>query len=88
MPTKKKTKKAKPAAKPKAKKAAKSGSTKKRRSLSVPSKVRKTAIGVLAGAAAGAVRALIPPLEEAAGKTEKMAGSKGDGQQKRKSSGR
>ena len=34
----------------------------------------KTAVKVMAGAAAGAVRAIIPPLEEAAGTSERAAG--------------
>ena len=36
----------------------------------------KTAVKVMAGAAAGAVRAIIPPLEEAAGTSERAAGIK------------
>ena len=38
--------------------------------------LRKTAVKVMAGAAAGGVRALIPPLEEAAGTSEQAAGIK------------
>jgi hypothetical protein len=40
------------------------------------SALRKTAVKVMAGAAAGAVRAIIPPLEEAAGTSERAAGIK------------
>jgi hypothetical protein len=36
--------------------------------------LQKTAVKVMAGAAAGAVRAIIPPLEEAAGTSERAAG--------------
>jgi hypothetical protein len=38
--------------------------------------LKKTAVKVMAGAAAGAVRAIIPPLEEAAGTSERTAGIK------------
>jgi hypothetical protein len=38
--------------------------------------LRKTAVKVMAGAAAGAVRAMIPSLEEAAGTSERAAGIK------------
>jgi hypothetical protein len=38
--------------------------------------LNKTAVKVMAGAAAGAVRAIIPPLEEAAGTSERAAGIK------------
>ena len=38
--------------------------------------LKKTAVKVMAGAAAGAVRAIIPPLEEAAGTSERAAGIK------------
>jgi hypothetical protein len=81
MPTKKKT-----ASKTKTR--AKKGSAKPARakrsttSRAMSSRIRKTAAGVLAGAAAGAVRALIPPLEEAAGASEKMARTKKKGQQR------
>jgi hypothetical protein len=47
--------------------ASKSGTTKT---------LKKTAVKVMAGAAAGAVRAIIPPLEEAAGTSERAAGIK------------
>jgi len=36
--------------------------------------LKKTAVKVMAGAAAGAVRAMIPSLEEAAGTSERAAG--------------
>jgi hypothetical protein len=81
MPTKKKSSKRKTATKKRP--ARKSSGTKKsktrRRGSMATSKVRKTAASVLAGAAAGAVRALIPPLEEAAGASEKMAKTKKGG---------
>jgi hypothetical protein len=38
--------------------------------------LKKTAVKVMAGAAAGAVRAMIPSLEAAAGSTERAAGMK------------
>ena len=38
--------------------------------------LKKTAVKVMAGAAAGAVRAMIPSLEEAAGTSERAAGIK------------
>jgi hypothetical protein len=38
--------------------------------------LKKTAVQVMAGAAAGAVRAMIPTLEEAAGSSERAAGIK------------
>jgi hypothetical protein len=38
--------------------------------------LKKTAVQVVAGAAAGAVRAMIPTLEEAAGSSERAAGMK------------
>jgi hypothetical protein len=38
--------------------------------------LKKTAVKVMAGAAAGAVRAVIPSLEEAAGTSERAAGIK------------
>ena len=45
--------------------------------------LKKTAVKVMAGAAAGAVRAIIPPLEEAAGTSERAAGIKqGSGQER------
>jgi hypothetical protein len=48
----------------------KRGSTKARakRSGSAQTQAKRTAMKVLAGAAAGAVRAMVPPLEEAAQK--------------------
>ena len=51
----------------------KSAAVSRRRSAAVPA-VKETAMKVLAGAAAGAVRAVIPPLEEIAGKSEETAG--------------
>jgi len=59
-----------------------------RRSSSLSAKFEKTAVEVLAGAAAGAVRALIPPLEEAATATERRAGAKTPGKPKRRNSTR
>ncbi len=47
------------------------------------SPIGKAAAKVLAGAAAGAVRAIIPQLEEAAGSQEKAAGSKPQGKSPR-----
>jgi hypothetical protein len=43
---------------------------------------------VMAGAAAGAVRAIIPPLEEAAGTSERTAGIKQGSDAKRSKSGK
>lgn len=60
-----------------AKPAAKRASGQKRKSSAgsrSPGSVKQTAMKVLAGAAAGAVRAIIPPLEEAAGKSAEAAG--------------
>jgi hypothetical protein len=54
------------------KKAGSRGRAKKR---SPPkTQIQKMAVKVLAGAAAGAVRALIPPLDEASGTSEDAAG--------------
>jgi hypothetical protein len=50
--------------------------------------LRKTAVKVMAGAAAGAVRAIIPPLEEAAGTSERAAGIKQGSASKGAKSGR
>jgi hypothetical protein len=48
--------------------------------------LKKTAVKVMAGAAAGAVRAVIPPLEEAAGTSERAAGiTPGSGSERAKS---
>ena len=98
MPTKKKSVKAKAGAKKartgksratKKARAGKSRATKKAAKRSVlSSRIGKTAAGVLAGAAAGAVRALIPQLEEAAGATEKIAKSTTQHQQKPKRAAR
>lgn len=73
MPAKKPSKKASASKQSASKKGdTKKGSSKKR--SAAKSQIRKTAAKVLAGAAAGAVRALIPPLEEAAGTSEEAAG--------------
>ena len=57
--------------------AKKSGSKRGARTTSGATKtLKKTAVKVMAGAAAGAVRAIIPPLEEAAGTSERAAGIK------------
>ena len=62
----------------------KSGS---RRTSGATKTLKKTAVKVMAGAAAGAVRAIIPPLEEAAGTSERAAGIKqGSGSKSGKSS--
>ena len=53
---------------------AKKGGSK--RTSSATKTLKKTAVKVMAGAAAGAVRAIIPPLEEAAGTSERAAGIK------------
>jgi hypothetical protein len=50
--------------------------------------LNKTAVKVMAGAAAGAVRAIIPPLEEAAGTSERAAGIKQGSASKGAKSGR
>ncbi len=51
----------------------------------VTTQVKTTAMKVLAGAASGAVQALIPPLEEAAGRSARTAGmDKASAQQPRK----
>ena len=47
----------------------------RKRASSVTRQAKTTAMKVLAGAASGAVQALIPPLEEAAGRTAKSAGT-------------
>src|SRR5690349_251167 len=57
--------------------AGKTGAAKKssaKRSSGTTKKLKETAVKVLAGAAAGAVRAVIPPLEEVAGTSEETAG--------------
>lgn len=57
----------------------KSSPAKKRRSARpvarVPAQMKQTAMKVLAGAAAGAVRAIIPPLEKAVASKEAAAGT-------------
>jgi hypothetical protein len=50
--------------------------------------LKKTAVTVMAGAAAGAVRAIIPPLEEAAGTSERAAGIKQTSGSRRGKSGK
>jgi hypothetical protein len=72
MPAKKKSKRRTAAAKKRSRGARKPA--RRRRATPAKSKIRKTAVKVLAGAAAGAVRAIIPPLEEAAGSSEQVAG--------------
>jgi sRNA-binding protein len=63
----------------------KSSATKKRRSARtvsrVPAQMKQTAMKVLAGAAAGAVRAIIPPLEKAVESNEAAAGTRKPGKQ-------
>jgi hypothetical protein len=81
MPAKKKRTRKPAARKRSVKKPARGkGRTRRRGAIGsgkVTKRVSKTAAKVLAGAAAGAVRALIPPLEEAAGASEKAAGTSG-----------
>ena len=50
--------------------------------------LKTTAVKVMAGAAAGAVRAVIPPLEKAAGTSERAAGLERGSASKARSSGR
>jgi hypothetical protein len=50
----------------------------------VATQVKTTAMKVLAGAASGAVQALIPPLEEAAGQSAKTAGTDTSASQQRR----
>jgi hypothetical protein len=50
--------------------------------------LKTTAVKVIAGAAAGAVRAVIPPLEKAAGTSERAAGLERVSASKATSSGR
>jgi hypothetical protein len=57
-----------------AKRKARGKTASRRAGRSATSQVRKTAMKVLAGAAAGAVRAIIPPLEQAAGRSAEVAG--------------
>jgi hypothetical protein len=52
----------------------------------VPAQMKKTALKVLAGAAAGAVRAIIPPLEQAVASNEAAAGVKKSDRGKREDS--
>jgi hypothetical protein len=53
-----------------------------KKSSATGAQLKKTAVKVLAGAAAGAVRAIIPPLEEVAGTSEEVAGTKAGGGKK------
>ena len=48
--------------------------TGRKKSSGATKTLQKTAVKVMAGAAAGAVRAIIPPLEEVAGTSERAAG--------------
>jgi len=64
-PSKAKAKATRAGAKPKRGRASK---TRKTRSSGTTTQAKQAAMKVLAGAAAGAVRAMVPPLEEAAGK--------------------
>jgi hypothetical protein len=48
----------------------------RRRASGATRALKQTAVKVMAGAAAGAVRAIIPPLEEAAGTSARAAGIK------------
>ena len=50
--------------------------------------LKTTAVKVMAGAAAGAVRAVIPPLEKAAGTSERAAGLERGSARKATSAGR
>ena len=50
--------------------------------------LKKTAVKVMAGAAAGAVRAIIPPLEQTAGTSERAAGLQRGSTSKAASSGK
>jgi hypothetical protein len=59
-----------------------------RRATGATKTLKKTAVKVMAGAAAGAVRAIIPPLEEAAGTSERAAGLKQGSASKGAKSGR
>ena len=67
----------KPKPKRKGSVATKSGKSGKRRASRVTSKMKETAMKVLAGAAAGAVRAAMPPLEKAEAAGGEGSGSKG-----------
>jgi hypothetical protein len=59
-----------------------------RRATGATKTLKKTAVKVMAGAAAGAARAIIPPLEEAAGTSERAAGLKQGSASKGAKSGR
>ena len=59
-----------------------------RRATGATKTLKKTAVKVMAGAAAGAVRAMIPTLEEAAGSSERAAGIKRGSVSKAGKSGR
>jgi hypothetical protein len=76
MPTKKPSRRSPGRKKPAAKNSAGGKRTAGgRRSERPTAQIRKTAVKVLAGAAAGAVRAMIPQLEEVAGSSEQVAGT-------------
>lgn len=79
MPAKKKGKRSTGARKSAPRKSAGAKKRTRRRSAT-SSAIGKTAAKVLAGAAAGAVRAIIPQLEEAAGASERVAetGTRGE----------
>ena len=72
------TKKRKAAGKPKAKAKRRSATKVKatRRISRATKQVKETAMKALAGAAAGAVRAIIPPLEKAVGAQREAEGRK------------
>ena len=75
------------ASSPRVRKPVRGGSAKK--ASAAKTQIKKTAAKVLAGAAAGAVRAIIGPLEEAAGRSEEAAGLNKQGGSKRgKSTGK
>ena len=64
------------AGKPKAKTTSRSATKGTRRISRATKRVKDTAMKALAGAAAGAVRAIIPPLEKAVGGKRESAGRK------------
>jgi hypothetical protein len=78
MPTKTRRKTSSSRSRSGAKRTARTGRKKggSRKTSGTTKTLKKTAVKVMAGAAAGAVRAIIPPLEEAAGTSERAAGIK------------
>ncbi|MGH8652178.1 MAG: hypothetical protein ACREYE_08365 [Gammaproteobacteria bacterium] len=73
MPAKKASKKASASTQSASQKGGTKKSNSKKASVA-KTQIKKTAVKVLAGAAAGAVRAIIGPLEEAAATSEKASG--------------